>query len=147
MKLSDYLKTYRTFNKLSLRAMADKCNCSFQYLSKLENDEVDNPSIEMLKKIADGTGTSVHEILSLVDDVEVNLMQDQELQKKIAVLHTELARLQAALHTGMPVEHMTRIAENRNEMRLLEYYRKLSSNQQTAILNMINSMTEKDGDE
>ena len=40
MKLSEYVKNYRENHRLSLRQMAEKCDCSFQYISKLEKDEV-----------------------------------------------------------------------------------------------------------
>lgn len=40
MKLSEYVKNYREKHRLSLRQMAEKCECSFQYISKLEKDEV-----------------------------------------------------------------------------------------------------------
>lgn len=71
MKLSEYIKKYRADNNLSLRAMSDRCNCSYQYLSKLENNEIDTPQLKMLIKLADGMGITVHELLDSVDDMTV----------------------------------------------------------------------------
>lgn len=79
MKLSEYVYKYRKSKKLSLRAMADLCGCSFQYLSKLEKDEIEAPTIQMLSKIAKGMGISLHDLLSAVDDMTVYLNVANEL--------------------------------------------------------------------
>lgn len=69
MKLSEYIKQYRIAHGLSLRSMAERCNCSYQYLSKLENNEIETPQIQMLVKLADGMGMTVHRLLDTVDDM------------------------------------------------------------------------------
>jgi len=71
MKLSEFVKTYRIDRRLSLRQMAQMCNCSFQYLSKLENDEIENPTTKMLANIASGMGMTLHELMTTVDDMNV----------------------------------------------------------------------------
>lgn len=71
MKLSEYIKKYRADHNLSLRSMSDKCHCSFQYLSKLENNEIETPQIQMLINLADGMGMTVHELLDAVDDMTI----------------------------------------------------------------------------
>lgn len=91
MKLSEYVYKYRKAKKLSLRAMADLCGCSFQYLSKLENDEIDAPTILMLSKIAKGMGISLHELLSTVDDMNVYLGVANELENASVELQMESA--------------------------------------------------------
>ena len=140
MKLSEYVKTYRTFNKLSLRAMADKCNCSFQYLAKLENDEVNSPSLEMIKKIADGTDVSVHELLSLVDNVDVQVTDPKQIDRRISILQAEMLRLQEARYDGYFPEGLSVIIENDNEKALLESFRNLTDKQQEAVLTMVSAM-------
>lgn len=145
MKLSEYVKTYRTFNKLSLRAMADKCNCSFQYLAKLENDEVNSPSLEMIKKIADGTDVTVHELLSLVDNVDVQITDPKQIDRRISILQAEMLRLQEARYDGYIPEGLSVIIENDNEKTLLEYYRSLTEKQQEAVLTMVGAMVRTEG--
>lgn len=89
MKLSEYVHKYRKNMKLSLRAMADLCGCSFQYLSKLENDEIEAPTILMLSKIAKGMGISLHELLSAVDDMNVYSGVAHELESAAVELEME----------------------------------------------------------
>lgn len=71
MKLSEYVKTYRKKHGLSLRQMAERCDCSFQYIQKLEKDEVAVPTAKMLAKLANGMGMTLHELLTVVDDMNM----------------------------------------------------------------------------
>ena len=71
MKLSEYVKEYRKNHSLSLRQMAEKCQCSYQYLSKLENNEIETPQLLMLMKLAEGMNMTVHELLETVDDMTI----------------------------------------------------------------------------
>lgn len=73
MKLSEYVNTYRTSHKLSLRTFADRCGCSYQYIDKLEKDLIERPSADMLKKIASAMGISLQELLSSTDDFDLNV--------------------------------------------------------------------------
>lgn len=78
MKLSEYEKQYREKHGLSLRAMAERCNCSFQYLSKMEKDEIRRPSMEMIVNLANGMGMSVHDLLNAVDDLIIGFDGEHE---------------------------------------------------------------------
>lgn len=71
MKLSEYVKEYRKNHSLSLRQMAEKCQCSYQYLSKLENNEIETPQLLMLMKLSEGMNMTVHELLDTVDDMTI----------------------------------------------------------------------------
>ena len=71
MKLSEYIKQYRREHNLSLRTMAEMCHCSYQYLSKLENNEIETPQLQMLVKLADGMNMTVHSLLDAVDDMTI----------------------------------------------------------------------------
>lgn len=70
MKLSEYVKNYRTSHGLSLRAFAEKCGCSHQYLDKLEKDNIESPSFGQLMKIARAMGMTLHELIATIDDME-----------------------------------------------------------------------------
>lgn len=52
MKLSQRLKELRKSNGLKLVEVARRCDCSFQYISNLENDKAFRPKIELLYKLA-----------------------------------------------------------------------------------------------
>lgn len=71
MKLSEYVKNYRKKHGLSLRQLAKRCECSYQYLSKLENDEIAVPTAKTLANLAMGMGMSFHELLNTVDDMDM----------------------------------------------------------------------------
>lgn len=71
MKLSEYVKNYREKHRLSLRQMADQCDCSYQYISKLERDEVEVPTVKMLVRLARGMHITLHDLLTAVDDMNM----------------------------------------------------------------------------
>jgi len=52
MKLSQRLKELRKNKGLTLSQVARRCECSFQYISNLENDKAFRPKIELLYKLA-----------------------------------------------------------------------------------------------
>lgn len=68
MKLSEYIRGYRKNHKMSLREFADKCGCSFQYINKIEKEQINSVSLPMATKLAAGMGLSVHELIDYVDD-------------------------------------------------------------------------------
>ena len=79
MKLSEYIKQYRKANRLSIRAFAEKCNCSHQYINRLENEQITTPSFKLLKQIATGMGITLHELMKRVDDIQISLLYDDIL--------------------------------------------------------------------
>lgn len=79
MKLSEYIKQYRATHRLSIRAFAEKCNCSHQYISRLESEQIATPSFKLLKQIATGMGISLHELMKRVDDIQISLLYDDIL--------------------------------------------------------------------
>lgn len=52
MKLSKRLSTLRKTSKASLQAVSRRCNCSPQYLHRLEKGVAHRPAIELLYKLA-----------------------------------------------------------------------------------------------
>ncbi|MDE2233704.1 MAG: helix-turn-helix transcriptional regulator [Patescibacteria group bacterium] len=52
MKLSQRLKELRKAKGLTLQDVARRCECSFQYISQLENDMAFRPKLELLYKLA-----------------------------------------------------------------------------------------------
>lgn len=112
MKLSEYVKIYRKKHDLSLRQMADRCECSYQYLSKLENEEIAVPTAKTLTRLAKGMGMTLHELLTAVDDMNMyynaSLFAKEECPAK-AVSEEESALLDAYTDADERTRKMVRM--------------------------------------
>lgn len=62
MKLSEKIKLYRKKNKMTKSELARLINVSPSYITKLENGEKENPSLEVKIKIANVLGCPVSEL-------------------------------------------------------------------------------------
>lgn len=80
MKLGEFLLNYRKRYRLSLRSLAERVGCSYQYLSKLETGDIVRPSTKMLEKIAAGMGMTLPELIENADDIVVHLSSDEPTQ-------------------------------------------------------------------
>jgi len=56
------IKERREELKISQGKLADKINCSREYINKIENNKIKNPGILFCKKIADALWTSVDKL-------------------------------------------------------------------------------------
>ena len=87
MTLGDYIRAYRKKEKMSQREFAVKCNLSNGYISMLERGlnpktkEPITPSLMQLKKLADGMGVTVNDILTAVDDMPVDIGINNEKEQ------------------------------------------------------------------
>lgn len=123
MKLSEYVKQYRMTHGLSLRSMAEKCKCSYQYLSKLENNEIETPQIYTLANLAEGMGMTVHELLETVDDMTVYTK----------TYHIEMPNVP----TEKFIHAAAKLAKNKPKNDLLEAYEKADPKTQRAVRIML----------
>lgn len=89
MKLGDLIKEYRESHDLSQRQFAMSCGLSNGYISMLEkgkNPKTNRPvtpTLQQLKKLADGMGTTMMDMLEQVDDMPVDLATEaRELTSK-----------------------------------------------------------------
>ena len=79
MRLGDFIKKYREQHDLSQRQFALSCGLSNGYISMLErgvNPNTDKPvttNLQQLKKLADGMGTTMMELLESVDDMPIDI--------------------------------------------------------------------------
>ncbi len=79
MKLGDLIKEYREKHGLSQRQFAMSCGLSNGYISMLEkgrNPKTNRPvtpNLQQMKKLADGMGTTMMDMLEQVDDMPVDL--------------------------------------------------------------------------
>ncbi|MFR1823129.1 MAG: helix-turn-helix domain-containing protein [Clostridium saudiense] len=62
MRLSEKIKLYRKKNKMTKSELARLINVSPSYITKLENGEKENPSLEVKIKIANALGCSITEL-------------------------------------------------------------------------------------
>ena len=79
MKLGDLIKEYREQHDLSQRQFAAVCGLSNGYISMLERGENPKthkpvtPTLHQLKKLADGMGTTIMDMLDKVEDMPIDL--------------------------------------------------------------------------
>ena len=77
MKLSEYIKNFRTKHRLSVRDFAALCGLSRSYISVLENDTIPEstgktviPSLAVLKKLANGMNVDLDVLTSMIGYAE-----------------------------------------------------------------------------
>lgn len=112
MTLGDYIRCYRKKENLSQREFAIKCNLSNGYISMLERGlnpktkEPITPSLNQLKKIADGMGVTVNDILLAVDDmpVDVGLNTTEKLSPDKPEPTERESKILEAFRTKTPAE-------------------------------------------
>ncbi|RSL31675.1 helix-turn-helix domain-containing protein [Salibacterium salarium] len=83
------IKLYRRKKGLSLSDLSNKSNISKSYLSYIERDVKQNPSIDVLKKIASVMDISVEE---LIEDSIPGLQDEQTLDEEWILLIQEAIR-------------------------------------------------------
>ena len=84
MKLSECIWLYRKEKKLSLREFADLAHCSHQYISKLEKEEIDSPSVIMMDNLAKAMGKTLSQLREEINCSEDNdhfLTQQSDLER------------------------------------------------------------------
>lgn len=84
MLLKDLISDYIKNNGISYRTFAKRCGVSSAYLSMINsgnNPSTGKPpivSMQKLAKIANGMGMSVHQLISIVDDMPIDIGAKQE---------------------------------------------------------------------
>ena len=84
MKLRELVEKYRLDNNLSQRQFAKQCGVSNGYISILEEgvnprtNEPLVPTIATLKKISNAMGLSLHELMTMVDDMPIKMTNEAE---------------------------------------------------------------------
>lgn len=82
MKLCEMITKYRTEHQLSQRQFSKMCSLSNGYISMLENERNPKtglpvkPTLDALKKLASGMGMTLSELLSVADDMPVDLSEE-----------------------------------------------------------------------
>ncbi len=81
MKLCDLIKQYRADHNISQRQFAIACDLSNGYISMLEKGinpntgEPIKPTITLLKKLANGMNITVMELMTSIDDMEIDVSE------------------------------------------------------------------------
>jgi len=79
MTLGDFLRKYRDDHNISQRSFAKACGVSNGYISMIEKginpktNEPITPTLPMLRSIASGMGLTAHELLTMVDDMDLDI--------------------------------------------------------------------------
>ena len=109
MLLGEYIKKYRDEHGISQRQFAEKCFLSNGFISMIENGknpktgEPITPSLPSVKAIASGMGITVHQLLSEVDDLLIDLSEEEKQPTQESGL-SEIAIKIAELVDSLPVE-------------------------------------------
>lgn len=69
--IGDNIKKFRELNNYSMNALAKKCNMSVGYLSDIEKNKKENPSIDILKKIAKALGVTINDLLTVEEKLDI----------------------------------------------------------------------------
>ena len=86
MNIGLLIKEYRQSNNLTLRDFANKCGTSHSYIAMLENNKNSKtgepmiPTIAMMKKLSVGMGISVNDLISICDDMPINLNSNVDMK-------------------------------------------------------------------
>jgi len=92
MKLGEYIREYRSNNRMSQRDFAQVTGLSAGYVSMLESGKNPRtgdpiaPSLETMRSIARATGKDLDALLELIDDdtlVSLETNEEQELNDRI----------------------------------------------------------------
>ena len=89
MKLSELIIKYCSEHNLSYRRFAEKCNLSNGYITLLINEinpktgKPITPQIDSLKKIANGMGMSVNDILSTIDAMDIGINNSSTAKQRL----------------------------------------------------------------
>ena len=109
MTLSELIIKYRQEHDISQRQMASQCNLSTGYISLIEKETNPQtgkpmvPSLNVLNKLAKGMSMSIDELLSVCDDMPVNITEKTVLDEKDG-LDLEIARIILSLSEGKKQE-------------------------------------------
>ena len=86
MTLGEYIKQYRAEHGLSQRQFASLCGMSNGYVSMLEtgvntsNGQPIVPTLQTMRKISGAMGLTIHQVLTEVDDVVLDIGAEDEKQ-------------------------------------------------------------------
>ncbi len=96
MTFGERLRELRKAKNLSQRALADKVDINFTYLSKVESEKLDfaqYPSEELIRKLAKALDADVDELLLLAKkippDIRERVIERPDAFRKIASLDDE----------------------------------------------------------
>lgn len=103
MTLSELIGSYRSENNLSQRQLALKCGLSNGCISMLEKGINPNtkqsltPTIPVLKKLANGMGMNLEELVSIVDDMPVSMLADEPIAQSDNCISKPISALEQQL--------------------------------------------------
>ena len=99
--IGEKIKKYRHEKGISLTELADRSNVSKSYLNSLERNIKDNPSINLIKRIAKEL------------DIDIaNILDEEDLNKKTSKLDYEwILFIEEAKKAGIESDHLSEYKE------------------------------------
>lgn len=131
MKLGELIKSYRDTHDLSQRQFAACCELSNGYISILEKGvnpktgKPITPTIPQLKKLADGMGITVTQMLEQVEDMPVDLTSAISIfdaiedEDQSSLFHVSANRADALTPTEQTMIHKFRSLDDRGQAAVL----------------------------
>ncbi|WP_315117909.1 helix-turn-helix transcriptional regulator [uncultured Clostridium sp.] len=91
--LGENIKEVRISRGLSINALAKACGMSPGYLSDLEKGKKDNPSMDMLEKIANELNVTVQQLFK--EDID-KIDEIDELENEMKLLYSKIKNLSSS---------------------------------------------------
>ena len=91
MTFGENVRELRKEGGISQRELAGTVGIDFTYLSKIENDRMEPPSEDTIRRIAEALGASVDDLLVLADRFPSDLADDLKDIETIGALRRSLA--------------------------------------------------------
>lgn len=139
MTLGEYIKQYRIEHSLSQRQFAAACGLSYGYISMIEKGVNSStgapivPTLQTMRSLAKGMGTTIHNIASEVDDLYMDLTGEERMFPLYKDLFIHSEKEQPSETEGL----------SENEITLLEAFRTLTPDQQDFVLQAVSSAAHK----
>ena len=132
MDIGLLVKQYRQSNHMTLREFAQRGGTSHSYIAMLESQKNSKtgepivPTISMLKKLSIGMGVSVNELISMCDDMPINMSVNADMKIDLQLFSENKTPDEPKLPEG--------------EMKMLEVYRRASDDVKPILLDAIEAL-------
>jgi transcriptional regulator with XRE-family HTH domain len=91
MAFGERVRELRKDQGLSQRALADRAGIDFTYLSKIENDRIEPPSEDVIRRVAKELDANADELIVLADKFPSDLAQELKTPERVEALRRTLA--------------------------------------------------------
>jgi len=91
MAFGEEIRELRKAQKMSQRELANRTGIDFTYLSKIENNRIEPPSEDVIRRVAQALGEDADELIVLADKLPSDLARELKTPERVKALRRELA--------------------------------------------------------